>query len=543
MKPDEEAQLAHMELLQDDLRVFSEECLIVRQKDTTLAPFVFNEAQLHVHERLEAQRREFGWIRALILKGRQQGISTYTAARYYHRASCRKGVSVYILAHEQPASDNLFGIVDRYQRNNPLAPHVGISNTKELIFDRLDSAYAVATAGTKAGGRSRATSLFHGSEVAFWANAPDHFAASVQGVPLEADTEVLLESTSAGPGGEFYERFLDAEAGRGDYIPIFLAWWLSREYARPPPADFDLHKDPDVDGEMSEQEYADTYKLSLAQMCWRRNKIIELRDPSLFQREYPASPAEAWTATGEHEPFIGSLAVTRARKTNKREAIGPLIIGVDPASNGGDRFSMAARRGKRVLWTQYRNKINHLEGAAWIKQVVDELNPARVNIDAGNIGADIIVTLQTMGPRYVQVVRAVNFAATSETKLAMPDRPGPKNRRAEMWKRMQQWLTDATAGQIPDDDALQTDLCAPRLKPLPSNDFLLESKQDMKKRRVKSPDLADAIALTFATAEFLENYQERDYKAPVFGSPESLQSEAEYSYIPPPVSGGTSWMG
>ncbi len=203
---------------------------------------------------------------------------------------------------------------------------------------------------------------------------------------------------------------------------------------------------------------------------------------------------------------------------------------------------MSARRGRRVLWTQYRNKINHLEGASWIKQVVDELNPARVNIDAGNIGADIIVTLQAMGPRYVQAVRAVNFAATSETKLALPDRPGPKNRRAEMWKRMQAWLTDEVGSQIPDMDALQTDLCAPRLKPLPSNDFLLESKQEMKKRRVRSPDLADSIALTFAFSEFLENYQDRDKQVPVFGSPESLQSEAEYTYIPPPVMGGGGWM-
>jgi hypothetical protein len=543
MTPNEEArQLEHMALLRDDLGVFGEECLTVRQKNTQLAPFVMNEAQVELHERLEAQRAKHGFVRALVLKGRQQGISTYTAARYYHRASTRVGVNVYILAHEQPASDNLFNIVDRYQRNNPLAPHVGISNTKELIFDKLDSAYAVATAGTKAGGRSRATSLFHGSEVAFWANAPDHFAASVQGVPLEADTEVILESTSAGPGGEFYERWLDAEAGRGDYIPVFLPWWLSREYARTPPPDFKLSQDSEIEGEMSEQEYADTWGLNLAQMYWRRNKIIELRDPALFQREYPSCPAEAWTATGENEPFIGALAVTRARKRT-REARGPLIIGVDPASNGGDRFSISARRGKKVLFTQFRNKINHLEGAAWIKRIIDEMHPARVNIDAGNIGADVIVTLQAYGPKYQEVVRAVNFAATSETKMAMPDRPGPKNRRAEMWKRMQAWLTDEIGGQIPDLDALQTDMCAPRLKPLPNNDFLLESKVDMKKRRVRSPDLADSVALTFAFTEFFETYEDAQKGPATFGSPESLQSEADYSYSPPPVYGNCGWMG
>jgi hypothetical protein len=143
--------------------------------------------------------------------------------------------------------------------------------------------------------------------LAFWANAAAHFAASVQGVPLEAGTEIILESTSSGAAGEFYERWLDAEAGRGDYIPIFLPWWLSKEYSREPEAGFQLLTEAEVDGEMSEQEYADTWKLSLRQMCWRRYKIFELRSLQLFQREYPASPSEAWTAPPGMEPFISRL--------------------------------------------------------------------------------------------------------------------------------------------------------------------------------------------------------------------------------------------
>lgn len=529
------------EALVENLELFGQECLKIRTKSGSTTPFVLNDAQRVVHEKLEAQKAEFGFIRALILKGRQQGISTYTAARYYHRAACRMGVSVYILAHEQPASDTLFGIVDRYQRNNPIAPHVGISNTKELIFDVLDSSYAVATAGTKAGGRSKAVSLFHGSEVAFWANAPDHFSASVQGVPLERDTEVILESTSAGAGGEFYERWIDAEAERGDYIPIFLPWWLTKEYSREPPPGFELINDAD-EGMMSEIEYADTFGVSRAQMCWRRNKIIELRKPELFQREYPACPQEAWTAPPGHEPFISALVVLRSRKI-QRDPYGPLIIGVDPASNGGDRFSIAARRGQCVQWVKYRNKIDHLEGTAWIKNLIDELQPARVNIDAGNIGATIITSLKAMGPKYAEIVRGVNFGATAECKIAQPKVPGPKNRRAEMWNRMLAWLTDPIGASIPDLDALSTDLSAPRLKPLLTNDFLLESKQEMRTRQVRSPDLADAVALTFASNEFFDRFKPSDDKPVVFGDPETLRPAEDYAYVPPPAFGGNSWMG
>lgn len=539
----DEQKLARLKALRDDLVLFGLECLKVRQKDTTIAPFVLNDAQLEVHRVLEEQKAKCGWIRALILKGRQQGISTYTAARYYHRSSLRRGVNVYILAHEQPASDNLFAIVDRYQRNNAIAPHVGISNTKELIFDKLDSSYSVATAGTKAGGRGKATSLFHGSEVAFWANAPDHFAASVQGVPLEPGTEVILESTSAGAGGEFYERWLDAEAGRGDYIPIFLPWWLSKEYARQPEEGFALQTDSQDEGELSEAEYAETFGLSLAQMCWRRNKIIELRSLELFKREYPATPREAWTAPPGHESFINALAAFRARKRTN-VAFGPLILGVDPASNGGDRFAISARRGNTVLWTKYRNKIDTLEGTAWIKDLIDTLNPVRVNIDAGNIGAAIVTNLKSLGPKYTKLVRGVNFGETSQAKLARPKVAGPKNRRAEMWQRMNDWLKDASSpASIPDLDALETDLTAPRLKPQVNNDFLLESKTEMKARKVRSPDLADSIALTFASNEFFDNYQPQDDAPKVFGSPTGLTEQPKPVTYVPPATGAGGWMG
>lgn len=507
--------LEHLARIRADLQIFGRDCLKIRTKSGALEPFIFNDAQYEAHRLIEEQRALKGWVRAMILKGRQQGISTYVGARYYHKTTMRKGTNTFILTHEQTATDTLFGMVDRYQRNNPLAPHVGASNAKELEFDRMMSSYAVATAGSKATGRGKAISLFHGSEVAFWANAPDHFAASVQGVPLEAGTEIILESTSAGAAGEFYERWQDAEAGRGDYTPIFLPWWLTREYARDPEPGFKLETEAG-ENEMSEAEYADIWKLTMRQMAWRRAKIFELRDPLLFQREYPASPAEAWTAPSGMEPFISALSVMRARKRRGIEGVGPLIIGVDPASGGGDRFAVCWRRGMKILKVEYRNKINHLEGTSWIREIIERDKPARVNIDAGNIGAAVITGLKSLGPRFAEVVRGVNFGGTSEWRFAKPKVPGPYNRRAEMWMRLRDWLIMPEGASLPDDNALQSDITAPRNKPRLDNFFLLESKEEMKKRQVRSPDLADACALTFAFNEHFAQWDEPVH-APGYG--------------------------
>jgi hypothetical protein len=528
----------------DGLFPFASQCLQIKTKDSKITQLDLNKVQRRCHELLEKQREEKGWVRALILKGRQPGISTYVGARYYRRTSLWKGTNTFILSHEQGSSDKLFEMTDRFQRNNPLAPHVGASNAKELVFDKLESSYTVATAGSKGAGRGGTVHLFHGSEVAYWANAPAHFAASVQAIPLLPGTEIILESTSNGAGGEFYERCLDAEAGRGDYQLIFLPWFLSdaAEYQRPPEPGFLLSNEAD-DGEMSEQEYSDTYGVTIAQMCWRRYKILELRSAEAFRREYPAAAAEAWTAPPGMEPFISNVAVVRARKRVAIDAVGPLIIGVDPASNGGDRFSVAFRRGQVVTRVEYRNKIDHLEGTAWIRELIDKNNPARVNIDAGNIGTAIVTSLKSLGPRYVNVVRGVNFGGTAQAKMAQPKVPGPRNRRAEMWGRMRDWLMAPEPAKLPDMDALQTDICAPKLEPQLNNDFQLESKDKMKKRGVRSPDLADSVALTFAFNEYFTDVQMEDSQ-PIgqFGTPD-LQNSPATGYIPPPLPpGGTSWM-
>lgn len=541
MEISREEKIALIARCRASLPFFGERCLRLREKGGTIVPLALNAAQQLVHERLERQLSEKGWVRALILKGRQQGMSTFTAGRFYHRATLNSGTNVYILAHEQAASDNLFDIVERYQRHNPLAPHVSTANVKELVFDRLDSSYTVATAGQKGGGRSRTISLFHGSEVAFWPNAPAHFASSVQAVPLLPGTEIILESTANGPGGEFYERWQDAEAGRGDYIAVFVPWFLSPEYSRVPDEGFTL-SDEAPDDEMSEVEYAETYGLSLAQMAWRRSKIAELRSEALFRQEYPATPHEAFVST-DHKPFISALHVLRARK-RKRDAIGPLIIGVDPASLGGDRFSVAHRRGLCVTKVEWRAKIDEIEGAAWIASIIDEHDPARVNIDAGGIGHAIITMLRNKDRRYSRVIRAINFGGTSEHKLAKPKMPGPVNRRAEMWARLRDALKAEEGFSLPDIDALQSDITGPRLKPKGiTNDFLLESKQDMRARGVRSPDLADSVVLTFASNEHFSKYTE-GVSTPRFGDLDvTATRQRETEVLQSHVDGPFGWLG
>jgi hypothetical protein len=65
-----------------------------------------------------------------VLKGRQNGCSTYVGARFYHRVSMDRGVGAYILTHEQPATDVLFDMVSRYYTNCPLKPSTSLERDR-----------------------------------------------------------------------------------------------------------------------------------------------------------------------------------------------------------------------------------------------------------------------------------------------------------------------------------------------------------------------------------------------------------------------------
>lgn len=515
----------------NDLKLFCKDVVRIRTKTGELEPLVLNEAQDILHGAADDMLSEEAWIRLMGLKGRRQGFSTYVAARGYQRATLWDRQNIYILSHEQKSTDTLFGMVDLMQQKNPFPPAVGTDNAKQLEFVRRGSSYSVATAGQKAGGRGGAVSYFHGSEAAWWTNAEDHFSSSVQAVDevrgvwgilwreppnplpfekgkstivgwIKAPSEVWLETTSAGPTGTFYNKYMDAMKGKGRYKHVFVPWTLQQEYRAA--GHYVADTEAESEGELPEDEYQELHGLRDSQMLWRREKTQELGSTGKFRQEYPIDVTEAFASADTDGIFIPAAVVLRARKRKLDTPDAPLIVGVDPAGAGGDKFAVVWRRGDKVIKYKTRNKLEHADGVAWISKIIDEDKPDRVCIDRGSIGGPLISTLRNISLHYFNVIKGVDFAGTSKAKLANPKRTGPVNRRAEIWGDMRTWLKEG--GVIPDDDELASELSSPKEKFRQNNDWLLESKQDMKARQVHSPDIADALALTFAVKEFFAEW-------------------------------------
>ena len=482
-------------VLRDNLEVFAAECLkVLPKKGGKPVPFLFNRAQKYIHERLEAQRKEFGYVRALLLKSRQQGGSTYIGARFYHKTTMQPGQGTFIVAHEDKATANLFKMVKRYDDYNPLAPMKKASNAQELIFGLLDSSYKLATAGSKDVGRSNTARLAHFSEFAFWDNAQSHLAGIGNTIPSGSEgegTEIIIETTANGLGNAFHSMWQEAEAGKGDYIAIFIPWFWQDEYRTRVKDDFELSE--------ADHKYMDAYGLDMEQMQWRSNKIAEYGKGFawLFDQEYPATAALAFQ-TSTQNPLINPTDVMAAVNSKYLEMNGPVVLGCDPAEEGEDRTAIVWRQGRVVFRVEYHEKMKPMQVAGLLSRYWNEgvpqdggrfkgIKPDGMLIDRIGIGAGIVDRLRELNVPHVGV--------HSGERADMPDIY--ENKRAEMWWNMKAFFEDTPCRML-NDSALISDITAPQPEVTSMSRKLLESKKKMKKRGVRSPDGGDALAMTFA---------------------------------------------
>jgi hypothetical protein len=471
----------------DNLEVFAPAFLKIRSKSGEIKPLVFNQAQRYIHSRLEQQLKLTGKVRACVLKGRQQGCSTYIQGRYSHKVITKKGIKAYILTHEQEATNNLFEMTKRYMDGLPegLAPEAEASTGSKLYYKVLDSGYTVGTAGNKGAGRSQTIQLFHGSEVAFWPHASEHAKGVMQAVSRDEGTEIILESTANGIGNYFYHMWLGAMAGTSEFQAIFVPWYWQIEYI----ADDYGFKPTEEENELLDHYGRDG--LSVKNLAWRRLKIAEFSNDydvglEQFKQEYPMTASEAFRNPIDNA-FINSVHVMRARKAEV-DSDAKLIIGVDVATSDVDKTAIIRRRGRWAGKLEKFNNHNTMEICGKLKRIIIEEKPEKVYIDCIGIGAGVVDRMQEMG--YTQV-EGVNVGRSANDKERF------KNLRAELWQECSDWLSQEMAVQIPDDDELHGELCSLGYKFNSNGQLQIESKDDLKARGMPSPDGADALCLTF----------------------------------------------
>lgn len=190
----------------------------------------------------------------------------------------------------------------------------------------------------------------------------------------------------------------------------------------------------------------------------------------------------------------------------------PLIYGIDVARYGDAASVLMKRQGyatwKPLVWRE----INHMDLADQIAAEYEKDQPDAIFVDKGPVGVGLIDRLNQLGIPCIPI----DFGGTPMDEKFF-------DRRSEMYWKMSQWFK--AGGCIPNDSALINEIAAPTFQWKPTTrvtKFKLESKEEMRKRGIKSPDLADALSLTFASPVVGKR---KDRDAEHFGAPSPVASE------------------
>lgn len=201
-----------------------------------------------------------------------------------------------------------------------------------------------------------------------------------------------------------------------------------------------------------------------------------------FAREYLCD----FSASGDDQ-LLSLAAVEDASRRMLGEqhySFAPIILGVDVARFGDDSSVIQRRQGQASFEPLVFHGLDNMALVGRVAQEIQTHKPDAVFIDAGH-GQGVIDRLRQLGFPVLEV----HFGGGSAD-------PRYKNKRAEMWNLMADWVK--AGGVLPNNLRLKQDLATPTYHYDAKNLICLESKDQIKARGMPSPDLGDALALTFA---------------------------------------------
>jgi hypothetical protein len=398
--------------LRDDFPFYAKNCLKIRTKDGDVIPFYpLKPAQERLMEAIQEQEAEQGYVRILILKARQQGLSTVVGGWMFSKVSQRTGAKALVMAHKRDSTDAIFGMVRRFYDSLPEAmkPSTRYASKRELFFDKLDSAYIVATAGGDGVARGETITHFHGSEVAFYpkSTARELWNGVRQSIADKPGTAIFLESTAQGCTGVFFEMCQLALKGElPGWKIVFIPWFMDSEYrAEELPVNWRRRLDED--------EIAQKFGLDDHQLAWRRAKIAET-SPEQFKQEYPATAEEAFLTSGlpvfNPEQLVEMLRDTpdpqvidrrewedeawlahsrgRLKVYHKPDPAESYVVGADVGKGikGADYSVAQVLDTKKRLVASWRGHVVSDEFARILKRIGDWYNTAKICVENNDHG-------------------------------------------------------------------------------------------------------------------------------------------------------------
>jgi len=221
-----------------------------------------------------------------------------------------------------------------------------------------------------------------------------------------------------------------------------------------------------------------------------------------LRRTLPEELARAWiegdwtVISSEQNVFsFDEIQAAVKRSASKGE---PMCFSVDVARFGGDETVIARKGGNRVTFEKIFAKRDTMQTAGEVIRVVGHDHAVPIKVDSIGVGAGVCDRLREQG---YHIVEFLGSASPKHNKAY-------RNMRAESYFKLKELLPELS---LPDDEKLKAQMMAVRYRVLSDGLILIESKEEMKKRGLPSPDRLDAVVMVCSgeqrvTVEEMERY-------------------------------------
>lgn len=303
---------------------------------------------------------------------------------------------------------------------------------------------------------------------------PETIFAAIENPLAAGHTRLLLTGNPTQVSGSFHDAFAS---------PIYKTFHIS-VFDTPNFTEFGITRDDIINGTWKEKTTGAMPYPFLTQPAWVAERVAEWGVGSplwqvYVEGDFPEEAADTLIPLGLVEKAI----------LRELPPTGGVVIGIDTARFGDDENVAIMRQGSKVVGSASWAKENTMSTTGRIIRLIEDWQPVRVNIDDAPIAAGVIDRLAEESYR----VQPINVSEKLSSGKFY-------NVRAQMFWNLRTRFEQEDI-DIPDIPKLKAQSTSMKYEFHSTGKLIVESKEKMKKRGLKSPDWADALALAFMGAD------------------------------------------
>jgi len=360
------------------------------------------DSQEILHDEYRKLEKEYGKVRALVLKARQMGSTTYNCAEFFHKTIFAEHMNSIIVGQDEDQTQFIMGMYESALDFIPwwMRPRIKIKQTgKQINFDEKDDVLRQTRPGLKTWiyadnankpsgvGRGRTFGRALLSELAFWQNG-SQLSKSLFPTMNTTDGFYIMESTANGRNDFWHNLYRRAEAGKIDWHPIFIPFYRrDKTYSLP------IRKGQGFVLTQEENEMRiriqekDGVFIKDETFNWMRNKKEEFvatdGDDMMFSQEYTSTPEESFQSSAV-TAFPRGIINRYSKLTVNPKWIGE--IAYDFAKGAPVLHMKDVAPNEEVLYPERENRFH-----VWEKPIRGEHYCVGVDVALGNDGGDYSV--------------------------------------------------------------------------------------------------------------------------------------------------------